>query len=364
MILMNDFKKEYKALEKDIKHALGDVLDSGWYILGPRVEAFEKEFAVYNGAKYCIGVASGLEALQIALMAVGTKHGDEVLTVSNSAVATTLAITNLGAVPVFIDIDEYYHMDVTKIEEKITQSTKAIIPVHLFGQTANMKKIVRIAKKHNLKVIEDACQAHGASLDGLMAGTFGDAGAFSFYPTKNLGGYGDGGAIITNSKKIYEKSKMLRNYGQKNRYYHEIRGLNSRLDELQAAILSAKLPMLNSFIVKRNKIADIYYSQLESVKQINLPKVRKNALHSFHLYVIHTERRDALMSYLKDNHIQTLIHYPVPIHKQECFREYNRIKVEKTEKIAGKILSLPVHPYLSEREVLRICKLIKKFYEH
>jgi len=363
MIVMNDFKKEYNFFETEINKAITNTLESGWYILGKNVEDFERNFAQYIGTKYCIGVANGLEALQIALMALGIGKGDEVITVSNSAVATVLAITNSGAKPVFVDIDEYYLMDVEKIEEKITPRTKAIIPVQLFGQMANMKRLKQIAKKHNLKIIEDACQAHGALQNGKKSGSIGSLGCFSFYPTKNLGGYGDGGAITTNSKKLYEACKMLRNYGQKNRYYHKTIGMNSRLDELQAAILNEKLRHLDEMIDRRRTIADLYTKLLQGIKEIALPKPGKNNVHAYHLYVIRTKKRNGLQEHLKRKDIQSLIHYPVPIHKQECYREYNKISLPKTERFSAEVLSLPIHPFITEEEVEKVCNEIRSFFQ-
>ncbi len=363
MILMNDFKKEYKFLQKQIDKAVRKCFESGWYILGREVEEFEREFAKYIGTQYCIGVANGLEALQISLMALDIGKGDEVITVSNTAVATSLAISNVGAKPVFIDVDDYYLIDVKKIEEKITPRAKAIMPVHLFGQTANMNSLKEIARKYNLKIIEDACQAHGALRNRKKAGSFGDLGCFSFYPTKNLGGYGDGGAITTNSKKLYEKCQMLRNYGQKTRYLHKLKGLNSRLDEIQAAILRVKLRYLDLFVNKRNKIAEIYHQDLLGIKEIRLPKTMPGNRHSFHLYVIEAQKRDDLMSYLEGKGVKTLIHYPIPIHKQDCYLEYNKLKVKNTELFSKSILSLPIHPLLKKKDVKIICNLIKLFYK-
>lgn len=362
MILMNDFKKEYKALEAQIQRAVAACLKSGWYILGKETAAFEEAFARYVGVPYVIGVANGLEALQISLMAVGIGKGDEVLTVSNSAVATSLAISNVGATPVFVDVDEYYHMDVTQIEKKITARTKAIIPVHLFGQTVAITPLLKLAKKHNLHVIEDACQAHGATYKGKMAGSFGTFGCFSFYPTKNLGGYGDGGAITTHSKKLYEACKMLRNYGQRNRYYHDVKGINSRLDELQAAILSVKLRHLSLFIKQRNTIAAMYHEYLKDVKEIVLPKTRPEAGHGYHLFVIEVPDRKELQAYLMKRGVQTIVHYPVPIHKQKCYTEFNAVSLPRTEALAETILSLPIHPFMTERDVKKVCKHIKAFY--
>jgi len=363
MIYFNNFKKEYKTHKREINASISRVLESGWYILGKEVEEFERNFAKYIGTKFCVGVANGLEALQISLLAAGIKSGDEVITVSNSAVATTLAITIIGAVPVFVDVDDYYLIDVSKIEAKITSKTKAIIPVHLFGQMADMKKIKKIADKYKLKIIEDASQAHGATQNGKKAGSIGDLGCFSFYPTKNLGAFGDGGAITTNSKKYYELCKMLRNYGQENRYIHKVKGINSRLDKIQAAILNVKLKHLDEFIKTRNKIAKIYIKNLKDIDEINLPKTLNSNYHSYHLFVIEVQRREELISYLTKRGIQTLIHYPLPIHKQNCYKEFNKIKLPKTESFAKKILSLPLYPSLEDKEIIEVCNLIRKFYQ-
>lgn len=362
MIVMNDFKKEYKLLRPKMRKAIDMILASGWYVLGSEVAQFEKHFAEYIGVKYCVGVANGLEALQISLMAHGVGKGDEVLTVSNSAVATALAISNVGATPVFVDIDEYYHMDTTDMEKRITKKTKAIIPVHLFGQMAAIDKIIKIAKKHKLAVVEDACQAHGASYKGKKAGSFGLAGCFSFYPTKNLGGYGDAGAITTNSYALYRKCIMLRNYGQTTRYVHKMKGLNSRLDELQATILDVKLSYLDSFVKKRNKLAAMYIKHLQGIKQIRLPKIRTEHMHAFHLFVLEVENRKGLIKYLEKNKIQSIIHYPIPIHKQECYKEFHVIRLVRTEEKARKILSLPLHPFLTSKEIITVCNRIRRFY--
>lgn len=362
MIVMNDFKKEYASIKPEVDAALQRMLESGWYILGKEVEEFEKAFAEYQNSKYCIGVANGLDALMISLMALGIGKGDEVITVSNTAVATVLAITNAGATPVFVDVNENYLMDVTKLEEKITSKTKAIIPVHLFGQMVDMQALMKIAQKHNLAIVEDACQAHGAKQLDQRSGTLGITGCFSFYPTKNLGAFGDAGAIVTNDKKIYEQCKMIRNYGQRNRYYHEIKGINSRLDEMQAAILSVKLKHLDDYVSKRNEIATLYNEQLKDIQQIQLPQVQQNNYHSYHLYVIQAENRDGLLKHLIDNGVASLIHYPVPVHKQECYKEFNTVSLPKTEKYADSILSLPIHPFLTAEEVSTVANIIRSFY--
>lgn len=362
VIMMNDFQKEYNHHKKEVKKAINTTLEKGWYILGDKNIEFEKKFAAYIGTKYAIGVANGLEALQIALMAIGVRPGDQVITVANTAVATALAITNIGATPVFVDIDAYHHIDPLEIERAITSKTKAILPVHLFGQVANMKAIREIAKKYSLQIVEDACQAHGAQHYNKKAGALGDIGCFSFYPTKNLGTYGDGGAITTNSYSLYEKCLRLRNYGQTSKYVHTERGLNSRLDEIHAAILSVKLDKLNSLITKRRKIANLYSRLLQDILHISLPKVRKGSKHAYHLFVIEAQDRDGLQQYLRSKNIESHIHYPTAIHKQKAFEEFKMLKLPKTEEKVKQILSLPIHPFLTTHEVQNVCDAIKEFY--
>lgn len=345
-----------------IDAAVSRVFESGRFILGPEVETFEKSFAAYIGAEHTVGVANGLEALQIALLATGIRNGDEVITTPLSAVATTLAIQAVGAEPVFVDIDDFYHIDANKIEAGITKKTRAIIPVHLYGQSTNMEKIMKIAKKHELVVIEDCAQAHGAKFNGKIVGSFGTAGCFSFYPTKNLGAFGDAGAIVTNDPILADKCRMIRNYGQKNRYEHEIYGINSRLDEVQAAILSVLLPKLDQHNNRRREIAAIYKNELADIEGLELPNERQGASSVNHLFVVQTSKRDALQSHLKENGIDSLIHYPIPIHKQECFKEFNKVNLPVVEKKVGQILSLPVHPFLTDQEVLFVCQIVKSFF--
>lgn len=361
-IKFNDFKKQYNLQKKDYDKAIKEVLVSGWYILGTQVSAFEKSFAQYIGCKYCIGVANGMEAIQIALLSLNIGPGDEVITTSHTAVATTLAINSVGAKPIFVDIDKYFGIDIDKIEEKINKKTKAIIPVHLYGQSVEIKKILDLCKKNNLFLVEDCAQAHGATYGKKKVGSFGNVNCFSFYPTKNLGAFGDAGAITTNDKSLYEKILKLRNYGQGNRYEHELIGLNSRLDEIQASILLIQLKKLDSNNQKRRKLANIYFKKLKNIKEIILPETRKNCSHVFHLFVIEAINRDKLLSYLKTKGIETLIHYPVPVHKQKCFKDFNKISLPILEKKVNSILSLPLHPFLSEKEVEYVCENIKNFY--
>ena len=364
MISMNDFKRDLAFFEPKLSEVFSKVLESGWYILGKEVEAFEEKFAKYCGVQYCVGVGNGMDALEISLLTLNIIHGDEVITTAHSAVATALAISATGATPVFVDIDEYYHLDVNQVEKAITKKTKAIIPVHLYGQVVDIQRLQKIAKTHNISVIEDSCQAHGAKFDGKKAGSFGVVACFSFYPTKNLGAIGDGGALITDNEEIYKKAKLLRNYGQETRYTHQVKGLNSRLDELHAATLSLKLDHLDELIVKRNERAQWYFEELAEVSQVKVPMVRENSLHSFHLFVVKVEQRDELLQYLKNNGIESIVHYPTPIHKQPCYSEVSGTHLPITEDAAHTILSLPIHPFITKDEVLTVTKAIKKFYEN
>ncbi|MBP7967647.1 DegT/DnrJ/EryC1/StrS family aminotransferase [Candidatus Woesebacteria bacterium] len=363
MIRMNDFIREYESIKPEIDGAYQRVMNSGWYILGHEVEEFEKEFASYIGKKYCIGVANGLEAIQIALMALGIGAGDEVITVSNSAVATGLGISFTGATPVFVDIDEYYHMDPVQVEAAITPKTKAIMPVHLFGQAANIEALQAIAKKHNIHYIEDACQAHGAKYKGQYAGSHGEISCFSFYPTKNLGTYGDGGALLTDDEQLYNQCKLYRNYGQKTRYDHLIKGLNSRLDEMHAAILRAKLGHLDGWVQNRRAIAAKYTEKLSKVTQLTLPKERSEGEHSYHLYVIQAPSRDELKQHMAERGVEGIIHYPVPIHQQTCYAEIS-VSLPKTEEAAKHLLSLPIHPFITDEEIDKVCESITSFYSN
>jgi len=362
-IKFNDFHKQYKSHQKEFDRAIQGVLDSGWYILGNRVAAFEKKFARYIGTRYAVGVANGMEALQIALLALNIGPGDEVITTSHTAAATALAIVAVGAKPVFVDIDEYFHIDAAKIEAKINQRTQAVIPVHLYGQSVNLDKIAAICRKHKLHLIEDCAQAHGAVYQGQKVGSFGVINCFSFYPTKNLGAFGDGGAITTDNKALYEKMTQLRNYGQKNRYEHVRYGLNSRLDEIQAAILSVQLKYLDRNNRIRRKLAAAYARQLRTVPEIKLPELREDCWPVFHLFVIEAENRNGLAAYLQSRGIATLIHYPIPVHRQACFRKYGRARLPILENKVKVILSLPIHPFLTEAEIRRVGAAIKSFYK-
>ena len=362
-IPFGNLKKQYLSIKSEIDKAIKRVLDSGWFILGEQVGKFEKEFAKYCGVKYCVGVANGMEALQLSLMALDIKKGDEVITTPLSAAATSLAIIQVGAKPVFVDIDPVsFNIDVNKIERAITKRTKAILPVHLYGQMADMSAIIKIAKKYNLKIIEDACQAHGASLNNKQAGNWGDCGAFSFYPSKNLGAFGDGGAITTNSKNLADKIKFLRNYGQVGRYEHKYMGLNSRLDEMQAGILRVKLKYLKKWNGQRQQISKIYQQELQDLDLI-LPQFENKTDHVWHLYVIRTKKQDKLQKYLAQQGIGTQVHFPKVLYNQLAIKPFSKGKCPQAERVVKEILSLPIYPELSEKEVKYVCKKIRSFFD-
>ncbi|AUP81064.1 DegT/DnrJ/EryC1/StrS family aminotransferase [Flavivirga eckloniae] len=359
MIPFNNFKSHYIDLKPNIDNAIARVMDSGWYVLGKEVEAFENEFAQYLNAKYCIGVASGTEAITLALMANDIGQGDEVITTNVTAFPTITGIVQAGAKPVVVDVfKEDGLIDFTKIASKINENTKAMVPVHLYGQSCDMDQILKIARQHNLYVIEDCAQATGATYKNKKCGTIGDCGTFSFYPTKNLGAYGDGGAITTNSEAIYNKLLALRNYGQTERYHHDFNGINSRLDELQAAILRAKLPFLDHWNKKREQIAFYYKSHLKRVEFIRENKYGKSV---YHLFVIKVENRVHFLEYLKDNGVSALIHYPIPIHKQNAFLYQKDEMLKESEGFTGHILSLPIYPELSEKDLQKIVTVINNY---
>ena len=360
-ISFNKLNGQSDKEKKNVLEAINRVIDSGYYVMGPEAKKFEASFALYIGTRHGIGVGNGLEALQISLMALGIGSGDEVITTPFSAVATTLVIRAVGAKPVFVDIDDFYHINASKIESVITPKTKAIMPVHLYGQPVDMDTIMSVAKKHKLFIIEDCAQAHGAEYKDKKVGSFGIFGCFSFYPTKNLGAIGEGGFITTDDDNLAEKCRMIRNYGQKNRYEHEICGINARIDELQSAILSEKFKYLDKNNARRQEIANIYLKELSGIKGLTLPKRRDDVAHVQHLFVIEIDNRDALQNYLKEKGIDTLIHYPIPIHKQKCLAEFNKIKLPIVEEKVNRILSLPMHPYLTNEEVIYVCKEIKSF---
>jgi len=360
MIKFFDISRQNAMLKDELNRSIGDVVSGGRYILGEKVADFEAKFADYIGTRYAIGVANGTDALKLSLMAAGVAAGDEVITVSNTAFPTILAISNIGAVPVFVDVGDDYCIDTEKIQAKITNNTRAIIPVHLYGNPCGMKALSEISEKHSIPMIEDACQAHGAEYHGRKTGTFGLTGAFSFYPTKNLGCFGDGGAITTDDYDLAEKIKMLRNCGQSNRerYVHPCLGMNSRLDEIQAAILNVKLKHLDEWNSSRIKIAGLYRKNIHS--NVLLPPAGTQK-HVYHLFVIRSQERERLAAHMKENGIETMVHYPIPAHMQEPFFHGVHHNLGNTEKLSKEILSLPIYPELNENEIERVCGAINSF---
>lgn len=363
MIPLVDLKKQYYSIEDAVGRAIKQVLERGWFILGQNVERFEKEFSSYCGAKFAVGVGSGTEALHLALLACGIEQADEVITVPNTAVPTICAIFFASAKPVFVDIDPHiYTIDISKIKEKITHKTKAILPVHLYGHPADMDPIIEIAQKYNLKVIEDASHAHGAEYKSRKVGSIGDVGCFSFYPTKNLGAFGDGGMIVTNDKAIAEKIRLLRNYGQIKKDKYLIKGYDSRLDEIQAAILRVKLKKLDEWNESRRRNAQIY-NRLLNKNRLNLPIEKDYVKHVYYLYVVRYKFRDKLREFLKSKDIETLIHYPTPVHLQEAYKDlgYKRGDFPVTEEYANEIISLPIYSELQENQIKTIVEAINEF---
>lgn len=360
-----DLKAQYKQIKSEANKAILQVLQASDYILGNKVDEFEKKFAKYCEAKYCIGLDNGSSALELGMRALGIGAGDEVITPANSFIASSSAISFTGATPVWIDCDENtYNLDVSQIEAKITKRTKAIMPVHLYGQAADMDTILKIAKKHKLFVIEDACQAHGARYKGKRVGSFGDIAAFSFYPGKNLGAYGDGGALTTNNNKVYEMVKSMRNYGQKKKYHHSFLGWNRRLDTIQAAVLLVKLKYLDTWNKKRLKKARLYTKLLKDAPLV-LPFTEAHNKHVYHLYVVRTKKRDSLKKYLESKGIQVGIHYPIPIHQQEAYRDIGHKKESfpLSDRYAGELLSLPIYAELTEKDIRYTCSHIKNFFD-
>jgi dTDP-4-amino-4,6-dideoxygalactose transaminase len=363
-IPFNNLSQQYLKIKDEIDKVVLDVCASGNYILGPNVRAFEKELAFYCDCKYSVGVASGTDALLLSLMSIGINAGDEVITTPFTFIATANTVTRLGAKPVFVDIcPDTYNIDPAKIESSITSRTKAIIPVHLFGNPANMAEISAIANSHGLAIIEDAAQAIGAKFDGKSVGGFGKTGALSFFPSKNLGAYGDGGAVLTNEENIRQQLDLLRRQGAKRKYYHEVLGTNSRLDEIQAAILRVKLRHLDIWIGNRREIAKYYYDALQGTEFI-LPIEHSNVYHVYHHYSIRIPKgRDEFYKYMLDKGIETMIYYPYPLHLQPLF-EYLGHKISDfpvSEEVSKQIISLPCYPELTSEELEQICNAIYTF---
>lgn len=366
MIKFLDLQKINQLHKEQLKEAFNRVLDSGWYIMGVELKKFESDFATYCGSKYCIGVANGLDALILIIRAYKElgffNEGDEILVPSNTYIASILAISANDLVPVLVEPDlNSYNIDPTLIESKITSKTKAILPVHLYGQLCNMEAISLIAGKHNLKIIEDCAQAHGATdSNGKRAGSFGDAAGFSFYPGKNLGALGDAGAITTDDEKLAAVIKALLNYGSHVKYQNKYKGVNSRLDELQAALLSVKLSALDAETQTKRSIANHYLNKISNPKLI-LPTVSFDESHVWHLFVVRCDNREDLQKYLNDHEIQTVIHYPIPPHKQEAYREWAELSFPISEKIHSEVLSLPLSPVMNSNEVERVIEVLNNW---
>lgn len=361
-----DLKAQYLSIKTEIDNAIQNVINETAFIKGKYVQEFEKQFAAKYGVKHCIGVADGTEAIYIVLKMLGIGIGDEVITVANSWISTSETISQAGAKPVFIDTEEkYFTINASLIEKKITSKTKAIIPVHLYGQPAKIDEIKQICDKHNLFLIEDCAQSHFATYNNKKVGTFGLAATFSFYPGKNLGAYGDAGAIITDNDELASKCRMYANHGALVKHQHIIEGVNSRLDGLQAAILSVKLPFIDEWNKKRYEAALYYNSILSEIKQINTPEIRDNASHIFHVYCIKAECRDELQKYLHENGIETAIHYPVPLPFMEAYKYlgYKQSDFPVVAKNQSKLLSLPMYPELTKEQANYIAKIISDFYK-
>ncbi|MEZ0396705.1 MAG: DegT/DnrJ/EryC1/StrS family aminotransferase [Anaerolineales bacterium] len=351
-------------LRAELEQACRRVLDSGWFILGREVQAFEAEFAAYVGVKHCIGVGNGLEALHLILRAAGIGSGDEVIVPGNTYIATWLAVTYCGARPVPVEpVERTYNLDPARIEAALTPRTKAILPVHLYGQPAEMEAINHLAERRGLLVVEDAAQAHGARYHGRRAGSLGRAAGWSFYPSKNLGALGDAGAVTTDDEPLAEKIRALRNYGSQQKYHNLYQGFNSRLDELQAAILRAKLPRLDEWNARRARLARLYLTELADTPLL-LPRVPEGMEPAWHLFVVRSAERDALQAHLRREGIETLIHYPIPPHLQPAYADLGLPpgSLPVTERIHGEVLSLPIGPHLSEAQVRRVCAAIRAFY--
>jgi dTDP-4-amino-4,6-dideoxygalactose transaminase len=361
MIKFLDLYKINEQYRNEINYAVERVLDSGWYLLGKENEVFSKSFADFCGAKYCVPVANGLDALNLIIKAYGFGKNDEIIVPANTYIASILAIWQNSCTPVLVEPDIHtYNIDSNLIEEKITKNTKAIMPVHLYGQVCDMERICDLAAKYNLKIIEDSAQAHGAMYQCKYTGNLGDASGFSFYPGKNLGALGDGGAVTTNDRELYEKVKTLSNYGSQIKYHNLYKGINSRLDEIQAAVLNVKLKYLDNDNGKRRRIAKLYRENIKN-SRITLPSVKDENTHVWHLFVIRAERRDELQKYLADNDIQTLIHYPIPPHKQKACEEWNNLSFPITEKIHNEVLSLPISPVITDEEVKKVIDVINRY---
>lgn len=365
MVNFLELKRLNAQYEDELKQACARVIDSGWYILGRETEKFEQEFADYCGVKHCIGVANGLDALTLTLKAwreLGKlQKGDEVIVPGNTYIASVLAVTEAELVPVFVEPNTQTHNICPEATEAaITEKTKVILPVHLYGQLADMPAIMALATKHNLLVLEDSAQSHGATLDGKKSGAWGDASGFSFYPGKNLGALGDGGAITTNDDELAETLRALRNYGSHVKYQNLYQGMNSRLDEIQSAMLSVKLKYLPEQTQARQQLAEYYLNEIRN-PLVMLPEMAAKDAHVWHLFVVRTSYRDALVKHLLDQGIQTQVHYPIAPHKQQAYKEFSHLSLPLTEQLQDEVLSLPMSPYLSDKERQEVVQAVNSF---
>ncbi len=359
-----DLQAQYRSIKTDLDSAIQSVLDKSSYVLGPAVAEFEKQFATYCGSRECVGINNGTNALMVALRALGVGPGDEVITAANTFIATAAAVAHTGATPVLVDADPVSRtIDPALIERAITKKTKVIIPVHLYGRTADMDPILAIAAKQNLVVLEDAAQAHGAKYKGRLAGSMGRMTGFSFYPGKNLGAYGEGGAITTSDPELARVSRMLRDHGSERKYYHDMLGYNARLEGIQGAVLGAKLKYLDKWNAERNRVAK-RYNELLKGSAARVPDMNPGYFQVFHLYVVEVDRREELQQFLQGKQISTLIHYPVPIHMQKAFAHlgYRVGEFPVTEQMAGRILSLPMFPELTDEQIRFVAEGIKEFF--
>lgn len=361
-IMPNRMDRGFFKYQEEFEQKALEVLRSGWYVLGKEVSSFEQEFADYTGAKYCVGLASGLDALWIAFRLLGIGKGDEVIVQGNTYIASVMGITMNGATPVFVEPDQYFGIDADQIETKITERTKAILVVHLYGIASQMDKIVELCKKHHLKLVEDCAQSHGACFDGQMTGTFGDVGCFSFYPSKNLGAFGDGGAVVVNDEQLANEFKIFRNYGSEKRYYNKVVGANSRLDELQAGLLRVRLKYLEDLTEEKATIADRYTREIENPR-IQLPELPDRSTCVWHQYVIRCEERERLIAYLNEREIGTIIHYPIPPHLSEAYGYLGHKEgfLPITEHLAQTVLSIPMYNGMTKEEQDYVINALNEF---
>lgn len=361
-IMPNRMDRGFYRYQEEFEAKALEVLRSGWYVLGKEVKSFEEEFAAYTGAKYCVGLASGLDALWLAFRVLGIGLGDEVIVQGNTYIASVMGITINGATPVFVEPDDYYEIDPAKIEEKITNRTKAVLVVHLYGQATNMEPIVKLCRRRGLYLVEDCAQSHGACFQGKMTGTFGDIGCFSFYPSKNLGAFGDGGAIVTDDERIAADMRVLRNYGSEKRYYNKVVGTNSRLDEIQAGLLRVRLSHMDELTKEKQEIAKRYLAEIHNEK-IRLPETIDGASHVYHQFVIRCRERDALIEYLNGLEIGTIIHYPIPPHLAEAYAYlgFKEGAFPITERLAKEVLSIPMYNGMTKEEQSYVIDALNAF---